>query len=71
MERTDDGANLKDGVSRDRMMSVHDPEMPHGHKSSSRLFDGHKGAIVVDTCTQLVTAVEILPRNAPDNSGSL
>ena len=71
VERTDDGANLKDGVSRDRMMSVHDPEMRHGHKSSSRLFDGHKAAIVVDTGTQLITAVEILPGNAPGNSGSL
>ena len=49
VERTDDGANLKDGVSRDRVMPVHDPEMRHGHKSSSRLFDGHKAAIVVDT----------------------
>ncbi len=27
VERTDDGVGLKDGVSRDRMMSVHDPEM--------------------------------------------
>ena len=26
VERTDDGVNLKDGVSRDCMMSVHDPE---------------------------------------------
>ena len=26
VERTDDGVSLKDGVSRDRMMSVHDPE---------------------------------------------
>ena len=71
VERTDDGASLRDGVSRDRMMSVHDPEMRHGHKSSSRLFDGHKAAIVVDTGTQLITAVEILPGNAPSNSGSL
>ena len=71
VERTDDGANLKDGVSRDRMMSVHDPEMRHGHKSSSRRFDGHKAAIVVDTGTQLITAVEILPGNAPDNLGAL
>ena len=44
VERTDDGVNLKDGVSRDRMMSVHDPEMRHGRKSSSRRFDGHKAA---------------------------
>ena len=71
MERTDDGVNLKDGVSRDRMMSVHDPEMRHGHKSSSRRFDGHKAAIVVDTDSQLITAVEVLPGNAPDNLGSL
>ena len=52
----DDGVSLKDGVSRDRMMSVHDPEMRHGHKSSSKRFDGHKAAIVVDTDTQLITA---------------
>ena len=38
VERTGDGVNLKDGVSRDRMMSVHDPEMRHGHKSSRRRF---------------------------------
>ena len=71
VERTDDGASLKDGVSRDRMMSVHDPEMRHGHKSSSRRFDGHKAAIVVDTDSQLITAVDVLPGNAPDNLGAL
>ena len=60
-----------DGVSRDRMMSVHDPEMRHGHKSSRRRFDGHKAAIVVDTGSQLITAVEVLPGNAPDNLGAL
>ena len=71
VERTEGGVNLKDGVSRDRMMSVHDPEMRHGHKSSSKRFDGHKAGIVVDTDTQLITAVEVLPGNAPDNLGSL
>ncbi len=67
----DDGVSLKDGVSKDRMMSVHDPEMRHGHKSSSKRFDGHKAAIVVDTDSQLITAVAVLPGNAPDNLGSL
>ena len=75
VERTDDGVSLgvslKDGVSRDRMMSVHDPELRHGHKSSSRRFDGHKAAIVVDTDSQLITAVEVVPGNAPDNLGAL
>ena len=71
VERAEGGVSLKDGVSRDRMMSVHDPEMRHGQKSSSRRFDGHKAAIVVDTDSQLITAVEVLPGNAPDNLGAL
>ena len=71
VERTGDGIGLKDGVSKDRMVSVHDPEMRHGHKSSSRRFDGHKAAIVVDTGSQLITAVDVLPGNAPDNLGAL
>ena len=71
VERVEGGVSLKDGVSKDRMMSVHDPEMRHGHKSSSRRFDGHKAAIVVDTDTQLITAVAVLPGNAPDNLGAL
>ena len=53
------------------MVSVHDPEMRHGHKSSNRRFDGHKAAIVVDTDSQLITAVEVLPGNAPDNLEAL
>ena len=53
------------------MLSVHDPELRHGHKSSRRRFNGHKAAIVVDTDSQLITAVEVLPGNAPDNLGAL
>ena len=67
----DDGVSVKDGVSKDRMLSVHNPEMRHGHKSSRRRFDGHKAAIVVDTDSQLITAVDVLPGNAPDNLGAL
>ena len=81
VERTDDGVglgvslgvSLKDGVSRDRMMSVHDPELRHGHKSSSRRFDGRQAAtaIVVDTGSQLIASVKVVPGNAPDNPGAL
>ena len=71
MERQEDGPALKDRVSRDRVPSVHDPEMRHGRKSSSKRFDGHKAAVVVDTDSQLVTAVDILPGNAGDNTGVL
>ena len=43
----------------------------HGHQCSRRRFNGHKAAIVVDTDSQLITAVDVLPGNAPDNLGSL
>ena len=69
VERAEVGVSLKDGVSRDRMMSVHDPEMRHGHKSSSRRFDGHKAAIVVDTDTQLITAVDGIARQRSGQPG--
>lgn len=64
-------AKLKEGVSRDRIVSVHDPEMRHGRKSSSRRFDGHKAAIGVDAESQLITAVDVLPGNATDASPAL
>ena len=67
----DDGVSPKEGVSKDRMVSVHDPEMRHGHKSKSKRFDGHKAAVVVDTESQLITAVDVLPGNAADNLGAL
>ena len=67
----DDGVSIRDGVSKDRVLSVHDPELRHGHKSSRRRFNGHKAAIVVDTDSQLITAVDVLPGNAPDNLGAL
>ena len=71
VDADDDGVSIRDGVSKDRMLSVHDPELRHGHKSSRRRFNGHKAAIVVDTDSQLITAVDVLPGNAPDNLGAL
>jgi transposase len=64
-------ATLKEGVARDRIVSVHDPEMRHGRKSSSKRFDGHKAAIAVDAESQLITAVEVLPGNAADSEQAL
>ena len=71
VEHQDDEVVLKEGVARNRVISVHDPEMRHGRKSSSKRFDGHKGAIAVDTDTQLITAVAVLPGNAPDAEKAL
>jgi hypothetical protein len=71
IERREDGTYLKQGVSPDRVVSVHDPEMRHGRKSASRRFDGHKAAIAVDPESQLITAVDVLAGNAPDHERAL
>ncbi len=71
VELTGGQAKLKEGVSRDRIVSVHDPEMRHGRKSRSKRFDGHKAAIGVDADSQLITAVDVLAGNAADASPAL
>jgi hypothetical protein len=62
---------VEQGVAKDRLLSVHDPEMRHGRKSASKRFDGHKAAVVVDTDEPLITAVTVLAGNAPDAEGAL
>ena len=71
IERDERGARLKRGVAPDRLISVYDPEMRHGRKSRSHRFNGHKTQLAVDTDTQLITAVEVLPGNAPDAEQAL
>jgi hypothetical protein len=71
IERREDGTRLKQGVSPDRVVSVHDPEMHHGRKSASKRFDGHKAAVAVDPESQLVMAVDALAGNAPDHERAL
>lgn len=67
IERRADGPALRQGVAEDRVVSVHDPEMRHGRKSSAKRFNGHKAQVAVDTDNQLITAVETLAGNAPDH----
>jgi hypothetical protein len=71
IERDEHGPRLKRGVAPDRLISVHDPEMRHGRKSSSHRFNGHKAQVAVDTDSQLIIAVEVLPGNAPDAEQAL
>ena len=71
IERDESGPRLKRGVAPDRLISVHDPEMRHGRKSSSHRFNGHKTQVAVDADSQLITAVEMLPGNAPDADQAL
>jgi hypothetical protein len=71
IERREDGPALRQGVAKDRMPSVHDPEMRHGRKSKAKRFDGHKLQVATDTESQLITAVAVLPGNAADHDEAL
>lgn len=71
VERHEDGPDLRQGVARDRMPSVHDPEVRHGRKSKAKRFDGHKLQLAVDTESQLITDVTVLAGNAPDHEQAL
>jgi hypothetical protein len=70
VEPTEDGYRIKEGTAKERVPSVHDPEQRHGRKSHGQSFTGHKGAVAVDTQTQLITAVEALPGNASDGESA-
>jgi len=75
-------AELIQGVAPDRIISVHDPEMParpasptsvwraggrHGRKSVTQRFDGYKAAIAVEPESQAIADVDVLPANAHDS----
>lgn len=71
IERKEDGPDLRQGVSRDRMPSVHDPEVRHGRKSKAKRFDGHKLQLAVEADSQLITGVAVIAGNAPDREQAL
>ena len=52
------------GVAKERMPSVTDPEMRHGHKSSGKGYTGHKAHVAV-TNTGVITDVDV---TAPSKS---
>src|SRR6266852_4994888 len=65
-EKPEGGCQVKSGTEKNRVISVHDPEMRHGRKSASKRFNGHKAAVAVEMESQLISAVEVLAGNAGD-----
>lgn len=57
---------LRQGVAKDRRISIEDGDMRHGRKSRSVLVDGYKRHVLRDLDTGLVPAVGITPANAPE-----
>jgi transposase len=67
-EDPDDGAGpgIRQGVAPERIVSVVDPEMRHGRKSTSKRVDGYKTHVLTDHDSELVLGVGVTPANKPD-----
>ena len=61
-----DGFAIKQGVAKDRIISIEDSEMRHGRKSSQGKFNGYKADVMVDETSELITNVSVSPGNQPD-----
>lgn len=58
----DDVPRLCRGTTKERILSVHDPEMRHGRKSERQRFDGYKlHAAATASERPLLTAIEVSP----------
>ena len=66
----DDGVpRLHRGTRADRIVSVVDPEMRHGRKSSQQRFDGYKlSAAVTNTAEPLICAVDVAAAGEHDGA---
>lgn len=63
----DEPPTIRRGVAKDRMPSVIDPEMRHGHKSSGKGYTGHKAHVAV-TETGVITDVDVTAPSVPEGS---
>lgn len=66
--RADGQARLREGVAKDRRISVEEAQMRHGRKSRRQRIDGYKRHVLRDLDTGLVRAVGITPANLPEAS---
>jgi hypothetical protein len=63
------GMRIREGTASDRRISVEDPDMRHGRKSKTKLFNGYKRHIATDLDEGLVLACAVLPANRPEEEG--
>jgi hypothetical protein len=59
-------AHIAQGTAEDRTVSMTDPQMRHGRKSSAQRFDGFKAAVSIDQNSELILDIDDLEANAGD-----
>lgn len=60
------GVRIKDGVAKERRISVRDGQMRHGRKSKTSRVDGYKRHIALDLDDKIILAVAVTPANRPE-----
>jgi hypothetical protein len=59
-------AHIRQGTAEDRIVSLTDPEMRHGRKSSAHRVDGFKATVSIDQSSELILDIDDLAANAGD-----
>lgn len=60
--------HIGQGTAPDRIISVTDPEMRHGRKSKSRLFDGHKVLTATDQASEMILDTRDIPASGSEGA---
>jgi hypothetical protein len=61
------GMRIKRGVAKDRRISIVDPDMRHGRKSQTKLFNGYKRHLARDLDSEMILAAVVRPGNEPEH----
>jgi hypothetical protein len=64
------GTRIRRGVAPERRVSIQDPDMRHGRKSRTKLFNGYKRHIATDLDTELIIACAVTPANRPEEEAA-
>jgi hypothetical protein len=64
------GSRIREGVAKDRRVSIEDADMRHGRKSKSKRFNGYKPHSAADLDTELILACAVTPANRPEGEGA-
>jgi hypothetical protein len=67
---TDEQGNpqIGDGTAPDRVISLTEPEMRHGHKSKARRFDGFKALISTEQSSEMIVDIADIPATGSEGA---
>lgn len=57
---------IAEGTAPDRIISITDPEMRHGRKSSAQRFDGFKAAVTTEQSSEMIVDIHDIPAAGSD-----